>query len=700
MPTIPGQGLQQLGQTLLQIPKALGQFKQLWEQNDFLNAQTAWTKGVNEFNNTLSGNPAEWGSQWEEAGSSLKQQINDNMQTGRARDQFELFSEVAGQQQIVNLGTMAEAQITQTALSDANSRLDEEIRDGNINAINQNFQMLVDAGVDKIRGKPIGQARDEALQDAYINQGMQFAERMAVQVGPENALAYINNPENKSKHNFLSQLDTDHYNDLIKNVESRVVTQRKQINIEKERLQEEGGANILRDIREGKISVAEGLDDPKYSIAFSLRNKLESFDTQNRKDLVKTEERRVAAVKAEEHRVLVNETKFRIDTALENPNITLEETERLEAEVFAGSFDRTEIDNILGDLQMKQKELRGEPDTEQRQKNIQSSAIWDIIQQDTVEALDIAERNLDRGDYPLLDTNTYRGKIDARRKALRDATASKVGKSTPEAELEAYRIWASDLPVNEKQAAIDTLVLEERTLTADDGGKWRKDVKTYTLTPEQKTVYTALDVGIRALIDKASSSNVTKVALSGSRAFEHMFTLFRNGEKVEDVRKIVLNMLDGGTKEAFEDEGVFTRPPDDLSPREVATMEAISVEGPEGKREPIPGTDEVVAARLGAIREIELKAWRANFKDLNVDIVEFTQAPDQEWLYYDRPLPRKRDGKVDAAQFQRGGYNTYKTVVVEKAAGIMAFEFYRLDEENKWEQIGWSYYRKVEKFEE
>ncbi len=69
MPTIPGQGLQQLGQTLLQIPRALGQFKQLWEQTDFLNAQTAWTKGVNEFNNTLSGNPAEWGSQWEEAGS-------------------------------------------------------------------------------------------------------------------------------------------------------------------------------------------------------------------------------------------------------------------------------------------------------------------------------------------------------------------------------------------------------------------------------------------------------------------------------------------------------------------------------------------------------------------------------------------------------------------------------------------------------
>ncbi len=699
MPTIPGQGLQQLGQTLLQIPKVLGQFKQLWEQNDFLNAQTAWTKGVNEFNNTLSGNPAEWGSQWEEASGSLKQQINENMQTGVARNKFELFSEVAGQQQIVNLGTMAEAQITQTALSDANSRLDKEIRDGNISAINQNFQMLVDAGVEKIRNKPIGQARDEALQEAYINQGMQFAERMAVATSPENALAYINNPENKSKHNFLSQLDTDHYNDLIKNVESRVVTQRKQINIEKQRLQEEGGANILRDIREGKISVAEGLDDPKYSIAFSLRNKLESYDTQNRKDLVKTEERRVAAVKAEEHRVLVNETKFRIDTALENPNITLEETERLEAEVFAGSFDRTEIDNILGDLQMKQKELRGEPDTEQRQKNIQSSAIWDIIQQDTVEALDIAERNLDRGDYPLLDTNTYRGKIDIRRKALRDAAASKVGKSTPEAELEAYRIWASDLPVNEKQAAIDTLVLEERTLTADDGGKWRKDVKTYTLTPEQKTVYTALDVGIRALIDKASSSNVTKVALSGSRAFEHMFTLFRNGEEVEDVRKIVLNMLDGATKEAFEDQGVFTRPAEDLSPREVAVMEAISVEGAEGKRTPIPGTDEVVAERLGVIREIELKSWRATFKDHGVNIVEFTQAPDQEWLYYDRPLPRKRDGTVDATQFQRGGYNTYKVVVVEKTLGT-AFEFYRLGEDDKWEQIHWSWYRTVRKFEE
>lgn len=698
MPTVPGQGLQRLGQTLSQLPTALGQFQQLWEQNDYLNAQTAWTKGVNEFNNTLSGNPAEWGAQWEQASGSLKEQINENMQTEGAKNKFELFTEVAGQQQLVNLGAMAEAQITETALNDANFRIDTEMRTGNIAGLQQNFQMLIEAGVKEFRGKPIGQAYDIAVQEAYISQGMAFAKQMAVEVGPENALAYINNPENQNKHDFLSQLSVDNYDKLIDKVESRVVTQRNQINIETKQIQEESAANALEAIRNG-TPVAEVLDDPNYSFSSEFNTKLESFDTANRKDLVKTEEARIAAVKAEDHRVLVNETKFRIDTALENPAITLEETEKLEAEVYAGAFDRAEIDNILGDLQTKQKELRGELDTEQRDKNIQASAIWDIMQQDTPEAYDLAEKNLDEGFYPLLDTGQYRTKIDTRRKALRDAAAAKVGKSTPEALLEAYRIWAGDLPVEEKQAAIDTLVLVERTLAEDDGKNYRKDVKTYTLTPEQKTVYTALDNGIRALLDKASDSEVTEVALAGSRAFEHMFNLFRNGEEVEDVRKIVLNMLEGGTKKAFEDEGVFTRPAEALSDREVALMEAISVEGAEGKREPIPGTDEVVAARLDAIRIVETKAWRATYKDHGVNIVEYTQAPDQEWLYYDRPLPRKRDNTVDATRFQKGGYNTYKVVVVKKTLGT-ALEFYRLGENDKWEQIHWSWYRTVEKFEE
>ena len=94
-----------------------------------------------------------------------------------------------------------------------------------------------------------------------------------------------------------------------------------------------------------------------------------------------------------------------------------------------------------------------------------------------------------------------------------------------------------------------------------------------------------------------------------------------------------------------------------------------------------------------------MKAWRATFKDHGVNIIESMKAPDQEWLYFDRPLPRKRDGSIDYNQFSRGGYVRYKVVTVKKTALTTAIEFYKWTDEG-WEQIHWSWLRTVEKFEE
>ena len=64
---IPGQGLQRLGQTILQLPQALLQFQRLREENEFQNAKLQWVKGVIAFNGGLGDDVENYETDWEVA---------------------------------------------------------------------------------------------------------------------------------------------------------------------------------------------------------------------------------------------------------------------------------------------------------------------------------------------------------------------------------------------------------------------------------------------------------------------------------------------------------------------------------------------------------------------------------------------------------------------------------------------------------
>lgn len=226
MPEIPGRELQRLGTTIMQggsqLISSLARYRALNTNNEFENAYLQLIRGINQFNENLDDDFETYEERWNQTSDSLYETISEGIKSEEAKRKFELKYYEINDAQWQNLAGVIEARSTERALRDYVGRAHAYSQDGDMEGLMSQYQGLLEAGIQKVNGKPIDNWLYEMQQETLRSQVADAVDKIWAAEGGEAALAWLVDPASKKQFAPLGELEEEQYKDLQTEYNQRV----------------------------------------------------------------------------------------------------------------------------------------------------------------------------------------------------------------------------------------------------------------------------------------------------------------------------------------------------------------------------------------------------------------------------------------------------------------------------------------------